>query len=307
MTHDETTLIGWQGISVRVPADWTLAAVGGERKSGSLRVTDGRMPRLQVKWSSKRTDLDRTRKQYIKRLTTRRRRPTGLEVNTDVRVLSKRAKPKKEILTFAWRGPTCGMGALWNCEICGRSLIAQVSWRPEEEGRKIAQEVLESLDDHGTEGWDVWGVDGLAFLAPTDLQLAGWKRMTRFLEMRFARDGETLKVARWGMVPLVLGERTVLEWYEDESRRRRDVTWQARETQIKGHEGAVAWGERRRLAGPLRTRVARAVRRSPAVQFEAWAWHCPEANRLYAVEAVHGGTGDVPQGVVESVTCHEED
>jgi hypothetical protein len=57
----------------------------------------------------------------------------------------------------------------------------------------------------------------------------------------------------------------------------------------------------------MRTRAARAVKRSPAVNFEAWAWHCPEANRLYLVEAVHGGRGDVPGGVIESVICHEED
>jgi hypothetical protein len=243
----------------------------------------------------------------VKRLTTgKRRRPTGLEVSTDLPVISKRAKPKKELLTFVWRGPSCGMGLLWNCEVCGRALIAQVNWPPEEEGRETAQAVLESLEDHGTGGWDVWGVDGLAFLAPTDFELSGWKRMTRFLEIRLARNSEALKVARWGMVPLVLGERTVLEWYEDENRRRRDVAWQARETTIKDHEGAVSWGERRRLAGSLRTRAARALRRSPAVSFEAWTWHCPEANRLYVVEAIHSGKGDVPQGVAESVICHEE-
>jgi hypothetical protein len=131
--------------------------------------------------------------------------------------------------------------------------------------------------------------------------------MTRFLEMRLAREGETLRAARWGMVSLVLGERTLLEWYEDENRRRRDVTWQAEEATVRGHEGVLARGEKRRLAGGLRTRAARAVKRSPAVDFEARAWHCPSANRLFLVEAIHSGRGDIPAGVVESVICHGED
>jgi len=304
---EERTFIGWQGISVRVPSDWTLGAVGGDRKSGYLRVDDAYVPRLQVKWSSKHIDLERKRKEYVKRLTVgKRKRPTGLEVKTDIKVISKRGKPKKELLTYAWRGRQCGMGVLWNCEVCGRALIAQVSWRPEEEGRGLAQEVLQSLDDHGIGGWDTWAADGLVYLAPSEFGLEGWKRMTRYLEMRLERDGETLKVARWGMVPLVLGERTVREWFEDENRRRRDVRWRAEECEIKGHEGIMVRGEKRRLAGGVRKRAAEIVRRSPAVYFDARAWHCPVSNRLYLVENLHGREGEIVSGVLDSIICHEE-
>ena len=113
-------------------------------------------------------------------------------------------------------------------------------------------------------------------------------------------------VARWGMVPLVLGERSVRAWFEEENRRRRDVSWKAAEATIRGHEGVIVRGERRRLAGSLRTRAARALKRSPVVEFEAQAWHCPESNRLYLVEALHDGKETVLQGVVESILCHEE-
>jgi hypothetical protein len=305
--EEETTLIGWQGISARVPADWTLAGVGGDRRSGYLRVDYERTPRLQVKWSSRHIDLEKKRAEYVKRLKVgKRRRPTGLEVTTDLRVVSKRAKPKKDILTYGWRGPQCGMGVLWNCDVCGRAIIAQVGWPLEEEGREVAQEVLESLEDHGTAGWDAWGVDGLVFLGPTGYELEGWRRMTRYLELRLLRKQEKLKVARWGMVPLVLGQLSVREWYEATNRRRRDVVWRSEEAEIKGHDGVVAWGERRRLAGGVRTRAARALRRKPVVEFGACAWHCPESNRLYLVELLYGGEGEALHGAVESIMCHEE-
>lgn len=313
-TENETTLIGWQGISARVPVDWMLAGVGGDRRQGYLRVDYERVPRLQVKWAHRHIDLEKKRAEYVKRLTAGRRtfgrlragRPTGLEVNTDLRVVSKRAKPRKDILAYSWRGPQCGMGVLWNCEVCGRAIIAQVGWPIEEEGREVAQQVIESLEDHGIGGWDSWGVDGLVFLAPTEYELEGWRRMTRYLELRLLRRQEKLKVARWGMVPLVLGERTMRAWYEDSNSRRRDVWWRSEETEIKGHDGVAAYGERRRLLGSVRTWTARALRRSPAVEFEARAWHCPESNRLYLVEALYGGEGEALHGAVESVMCHEE-
>ncbi len=288
-----------------MPAEWTLAAVGGDRKSGYLRLDYERMPRLQVKWSRRHIDLERKRKEYVRRLTVgKRRRPTGLEVSTDVQVISRRSKPKKDLLTFAWRGAHCGIGVIWNCEVCGRAVIAQVGWPREEEGRELAQEVLGSLDDHGIGGWDTWGVDGLVFLAPTEFELDGWRRMTRYLELKLVRGQERLTVARWGMVPLVLGERSMRAWFEEENRRR-DVAWQAEEATIRGHEGVVARGERKRIAGKVRTQIARALKRSPVVEFEAQAWHCPQSNRLYLVESLHRGGGGGLEGAVESLLCHE--
>ncbi|UCC67749.1 MAG: hypothetical protein JSV79_11615 [Armatimonadota bacterium] len=309
----ETTgrsLIGWQGISVRVPADWTLGAVGGDKKAGYLRVDDEKMPRLQVKWSRGRMNLEQKRKEYVKRLTRRgrfRRRATGLEVTTDERVVSKRSKRKKELVGYGWRGPQCGIGVLWNCEVCGRALIAQVAWLLEEEGHETAREVLDSLDDHGTGGWETWGVDGLAFLAPEKYELSGWRRMTRYLEVSLARGAAQLKVARWGLVPMVLEGRPVKEWYEEEHRRRRDVRWDGERAEVKGHEGVRAWGERRRLGGGVRRMAARLVRREAIDRFEGYAWHCPESNRLYLVESVHGKGGEITRGVVDSVVCHEEE
>jgi hypothetical protein len=364
----DTTLIGWQGISARLPADWMLAAVGGDRRSGYLRVDYEGMARLQVKWASRHIDLEKKRAEYLKRLEGKRGRGEeakrrkggggGVEVTTDLHLISRRAKPKKDILAYGWRpaetaesrnsiveskvqsrlstldsrlSVSCGLGVLWNCEVCGRAVIAQLGWPVEEEAAeirkskvessvesglsnlesrmspfRIAQRILESLEDHGIGGWDTWGVDGLVFLAPSDYELDGWRRMTRYLELRLLRKQEKLKVARWGMVPLVLGELTVRQWYDDANRQRRDVSWASEEADIKGHDGIVARGQRRRLAGEARTWAARALRWSPAVEFEARAWHCPQSNRLYLVEALYGGQGEGLHGAVESIVCHEE-
>jgi len=132
--------------------------------------------------------------------------------------------------------------------------------------------------------------------------------MTRYIELNLTTKKEaTAKAARWGMVPLVLSGRSLLEWYRDENRSRRDVRWQSQELEIKGHPGVAAWGERRRFAGGIRKTAARLVRRRPAIHFAGCAWHCPESNRLYLVESVHPEQGDVLKGVVDSIICHEEE
>lgn len=305
----EITPIGWHGVSVQVPRDWNLGAVGGDRKSGYLRVDDERMPRLQVKWSQGGIDLEKKREEYARKLTVgKRKRPTGLAVDLEAKVISQRSKPKKELATFAWRGPQCGMGVLWNCEVCNRALIAQVSWQQPERMHEVARQVLGSIEDHAIGGWQLWGVDGFGFLAPEGYELAKWKRMTRYFEMSLTtRKEASIKAARWGMVSLVLAGRTLVEWYQDENRRRRDVRWQAQQIEVKGHPAVASWGERRRLLGSVRRGAARLVRRRPAINFAACAWHCPESNRLYLVESIYADQEEVLKGVVDSVICHEEE
>jgi hypothetical protein len=129
--------------------------------------------------------------------------------------------------------------------------------------------------------------------------------MTRYLELRLSQQRERLKVARWGMVPLVLRGRSVEEWYERENSRRRDVVWRAQQATIKGHEGVAARGLRRGVLAGLRRNGRRLLRRPPGEEFAAQAWHCPTSNRLHLVETV-GGEGEVLQGVVDSVICHQE-
>lgn len=315
MSAQERTLIGWHGVSVWTPADWMLAAVGGDERSGYLRVDDQRMPRLQVKWSPGPINLERKREDYAKRLAFRKRtlpgrgRPTGLEVDTKARILSQRAKPKKELAGFAWRGRFCGMGVLWNCQVCKRAVIAQVSWLPEEELHETAREVLGSLEDHGTEGWRWWGLDGLSFLAPDGYLVQRQRRLSRHLEIRLGRRRRWVKVARWGMVDLVLQGRTLREWFVDQNRKRRDVIpgragWQGQEMAIKEHAGLAAWGEVRKLAGGVRKAVGRVFRRPASAAWAACAWHCPQANRLYLVESVESEQGEVLKGVVDSIICH---
>jgi len=303
----EKTPIGWQGVFALLPSDWKLGAVGGGAKDGYLRIDDERMPRLQVKWVASHIDLAKKRAEYATRLAGgKRRRATGIEVDTEARFLGGRAKPKKKLLTFAWRGPQCGMGVLWNCEVCGRGLIAQVTWSPEERLHDLAREVLSSLEDHDEGGWRVWALDGLGFAAPSDFELGKWRWLTGYLEFNLAHGRRTLKVARWGMISRILGKQGLSEWYKDQNWQRRDVSFDVRDMEIKGHDGIAMWGEVAGLRPRARALAERALRRKPVTKFSGCAWRCPESNRIYLVETLDAGEGRTLPAVVESLRCHEE-
>jgi len=287
-----------------VPADWTLGAIGGDRKAGYVRLDDSHMPRLEVKWSQQQVDLDRALSKYLARVTKRGRR-RGVRVEENVRVISRRSKPKKKLRGFSWRGPEQAVGVIWRCAECGRTVIAQVISPPGEQIEPLAREVLTSLEDHAREGKITWALYGLAFEAPEEFRLERQKLMAGYLELALATGRRRLRVCRWGLADVALAERDLQHWYEVEQVRRRDVVWECEPAVVKEHEGLVVEGHRRRLAHRARRAMERLLRLRIASDFDGRVWHCPQSNRIYAVESVHHEDPQTMLQVVESVACHE--
>src|SRR3954454_21759218 len=52
VAHD--LVIGWRGVSLRVPEDWTLSKVSSEGASGYLRADSLEGPFVQIRWSEKK-------------------------------------------------------------------------------------------------------------------------------------------------------------------------------------------------------------------------------------------------------------
>jgi len=302
--NEETFVpFGWQGVSARVPADWTLGAIGGDYKSGYARLDDAQMPRLELKWSDQAVNLDRALEKYLAKLGKRGRR-SGVRVDDKARVLSRRSKPRKKLRGFSWSGRETATGVIWKCDQCGRTLIAQVMDPPGEPDEALVRTVLMSLEDHGQDGRWLWALYGLSLEAPEELRLAGQKLMAGYLELAFAAGRRRLRVCRWGMADVALADRDLQHWYEVEQVRRRDVAWDCEPAEVKGHDGLDVSGHRRRYFHGIRRGAERLLRLRIASDFDGRVWHCPESNRIYGVEAVHHDDVQMMLDVVESVACH---
>ena len=298
-------LFGWQGISAKVPSDWSLGAIGGEFKSGYLRLDDADRPRLEVKWSAGAVDLDKALDKYLRSLKKPRR---GREISTEVdaHLLAQRARPKKSLRSFRWEAENQAWGVIWSCQVCGRTVVAQVLGRPGEDLAPRAREVLLSLEDHGAEGELTWAVYGLVCRVPEGYALEKHKLMSGYLQLDFAQGHRKLKVSRLGLARLLLGERTLRDWLELENIKRRDVSWEASDLELHGHPAAQLRGHRRRLGHRLRRATEKLLQLGPPVDFALQAWACPDSNRIYLVESFHHGEPDVLRRVVNSIPCHTQ-
>jgi len=299
-------LIGWQGITARVPADWNLGALGGDGRTGYVRVDDERMPRLEVKWSSaQNVNTDRVLTRYLTQLGKTSRQDT-IAVARDTRVVSRRQQPtRKSLECFSWRGQRQqGHGVIWYCPQCRRTVIAQVRGGPQEDLLPLAGAVLSSLEDHGRDGWYTWALYGLAVEVPREFELARQQLMAGYLDLQFEWKGRRLRVQRWGMAEMALAERDLEHWVELEYVKRRDVRWRLHPLAGEAHPSLELEGECRRPFHWLRKVAAGLVRLRPPIFLSGKVWHCAASNRIYAVEEVHKEGDERWPRVAASIACH---
>jgi len=301
---DLTALVGWQGITARVPETWNVAAIGGDRKAGYLRVDGLEMPRLEIKWSDASVDTERALEKYLKKLGKGLRRRSAMTVERDIRLVSRRSRPDKRLSCFSWSGPQQAYGLIWRCQVCKRTVIAQVLGRRDEDLAPLAREILKGLEDHSKDDSDTWSVYDLNCRVPQDFALEGQKLMAGMTELTFLRGRQRLRVRRVGMAEMVLGDAPLVEWARVDVNKRKESWCDGEPAEFKGHDAARLAGERRRLFGFARTPVERLLRRKNAVQFSALVWHCRPSNHIFGVEFLHDGDDAVMQRVADSVLCH---
>ncbi len=262
--------IGWQGIRLRVPADWTIGQISGDADDGALRIDSANTPRVQVKWKKRGSgvvDIDRTLQDYVNALTKRRKREDAkIDVQLGGKHLSRRKKKKSQLRCFSWRGEQQAYGAAWHCSECDRTVICQVLGHLDEELESLAQEVLLSLEDHPQDGWTMWATYGLECWTPQDFDLADQKLMAGLIELRFACETEKIVIRRWGMSDIALRGKDLQQWAKQELVKGLKLyDWSAESTTFRGHSGA----EDAALLPPHRPQAVRQRGRRPTVALPA--------------------------------------
>jgi hypothetical protein len=313
---------GWQGLSGLLPADWNIAAISGEHKQGFLRFDDSERPRLEIKWSQQHVDIGKNLEKYLKSLSQSKRglnlrRPEPIDIRQDVQILSRRGKPGKRLQSFSWQQGEAyrGAGVMWGCEVCGRTVIAQVRGYGREDAVELARQVLSDLEDHGTDDKILWALYGLEFTAPDDYELAGQNLMAGYIDLSFRKKLSRLRVARWGLAETVLENVALRDWWLSMmttklmNPKRLPIRWQAQAAAVHEHPGLLTEAYTKRI--PLQ--IWRAVR----AQLPKWlggapapkdglaqVWHCAPANRIYMVETSGVPDEETLAAVAESIICH---
>ncbi len=141
-----THLLGWQGLSATLPADWNLASYGGDALKGNLRADDEDGARFELRWEKppRSVDLAQSVAGFVQTLEkqAKKNKQAFEAAAKEPRLVSRSRKRKSQLVNFGWTGERDspagqGWGVSWECADCGRVIVAQIIGRGHERPEKV--------------------------------------------------------------------------------------------------------------------------------------------------------------------------
>lgn len=330
------SVVGWQGVRCQLPPDWNVTGFSMERESGYLRIDspgEGNVT-VQIRWTdASKPDVKtfyHVLAPHVRRWLRRPPPPTpkiDLKANLekflkDIAKQSKKSgekldasmKPEKEegesgerrAMNFSWSGNGRGQGKIWYCSHCNRVLVAQVVGLGKEQNTiaNIASRLFSTLSDHSTNGYDLWALYDLQVEIPEGFRLTSQRLLSGQIQLVFQRGAERIVVDRWGLANVTLKKFKLKEWFANNalsSLKRCTMT----ESEEAGHERVRYVGKLSLVTRLRAIREARLSLRKVPSCYEAETWHCPESNKIYAIQVWrHARSLDVWDEVVRRCVCH---
>ena len=296
-----STLVGWQGITVEAPDDWSLVGVNGDAKKGYFRVDSPIASALEVKWDQvfgNKPDLMVKAREYLSAIE-KSARKKKLRFTKDIQ------SDGENSAKFWWRADRLGQGRIVYCEKCGRVIIAQVIATREENIAATASNMLDSLSDHRDDNWTNWALYGLAFVVPPGYAIDKQKLLAGYLLLSFKNGPRTIVVERWGLASTLLAKDDMQSWYRKDAVpdiKGYKVDFEPKS--ICGHDGLMIKG---RSVGFKQTVKAAAysftLSKFPEV-LTGYVWHCVDSNRLLGVRVTHSEGEDTAERICDLIKCH---
>ncbi len=305
-------LVGWLGLTVRVPSHWDLVLAKGNRFDGLLRFDEESFTRCHIQWtlvSAGKVALDEQLERYLELFARQlKKKGTPVRIRRDVGLVT-RKDVHRNVRTFAWEDSTIGYGMLWFCDQCRRALLAQVYGFPHENVRSIAKRIFLSLSDHPAGEWEHWSVYGATFDVPAGWDLTESQIAAGKLRLHFRKGPWSFSMERWGPASALLTdsdmESFILRALSEETRRQ--FTLYCRPDAVKGHSALRLVGSHKFAKRPLALLWRQLTSGQPFPRFIGVLWVCPVSNRVYLVSgSVSPSDEQAVERVIESVICHDE-
>lgn len=293
--------VGWHGIIVDAPADWSLVGVSGDAKKGYFRVDSPVASAMEMKWESlagKEPDLMIKAREFLS--------------NIEKSVKKKKIKFTKDLkaegdntVRFLWRADRLGQGRIVYCPDCDRMMIGQVISTRDENLARIGSDMLDSMRDHRDDGWVEWAMYGLDLAIPPGYALTKQTLMSGYLALFFKRGARTIVVERWGLANTLVGRDTMEEWYRkdampDVKGYRASFSPEA----TAGHEGLRMDGRRSGIVQAAKALAYSLTLHSHPGRLTGYVWYCQGSNRLFSIRATHTEGEGIAEKVRDLIKCH---
>ena len=291
---EERRLFGWQGVCLRVPADWDLGRVDGDYGSGYARLDDAEMVRAEIEWREvpkrgRRLPISQVVDRYLEKLT-KKAEKTGMDFTVQRRarfLKDKRWLEGSEYEAFMWEADYRAYNVARVCGDCGRIVLVRLLGRAEEDLGALANEILPSLTDHPEGEQLLWSLYGMTFNMPVDYKLSAQDLKSGHIKLTFEQKGHVCRMHRLSMARTLLRGGEVTGWYPVFFKKDlRDFDFEIVDEQARGHAGL-------RVLGRPRSRWRQMLRPLPFInprprQFlDARVWHCESGNRMLAGHDQH--------------------
>lgn len=290
--------MGWQGVSLRVPPDWSVTGFQGDAKEGYLRVDSPGSLVAEVRWAQARKRVD-VRKRLDAYLNLVERQAKKRKVPFTGRI--KLSEDWEGALEFNYRADRKVRGFIRQCPQCRRVVIAQVSGDKDDPVVNVANQLLDTLQDHSEDGWWTWALLGLVVRLPERFALVKSQVMSGYLMLQFRSRYTEVSVERWGLADVTLKRWTLEEWALQATEWKR-LKKQPSSDAAKAHPAVHLVGRRLAPNVWLRRKLERLILRRPE-EVRGVVWHCEPSNRIYSVR-VERGAEELLRQIVDSVQCH---
>lgn len=301
--------LGWRGVSLRVPEDWTLTKVSREGESGYLRADSLEGLYIHVKWSEKKgvVSIPDSFETYARDLKKNaRKQRLEIEFKLKPRSLAGVRRAADAPLTYTWSSDQKALGLIYHCGECRRLVIAEVVGPPGADFSGAAA-MLASIEEHGHDGWNTWGVHGLHARVPEAFHLERQTMVTGHVMLRFRCRSRLLILQQWGLANVVLKGTDVAEWFEYQERSRLGrYAYRRERSPFRGHEAFWMSGRDKIVPGIAKSIQHLTAFTRPSLGFHACVWRCDETNRIYAVSAEHPRGDDLFEQVLQRLPCHQD-
>ncbi len=289
--------IGWQGVGVYVPDDWSFSGFQGNRKEGLLRIDSAGNIITEIRWmpSKKKDNLHRRVDAYL----------------NDVERLAKKKKAKftarlepidkDGVLAYRYIADRTVYGFGKICTDCGRVLIGQVVGRHQDPVQSVYKDIVECVSDHNTDGWDRWGLMGVRFSIPQGLKLDKPKMMSGYLKMPFGKLGKEIIVEKWGLADVSLKRWSLRDWVNQFADWKGYKQLSTDDRLINGHMAQVGIFKSKLGTSMMRDISLRVLGHKMQHQFAAW--HCEESNSIISVRGFRLDN-EMFETLISKVECH---
>lgn len=307
--YEDWASFGWQGFFLRVPAEWNPGRISGDFRTGSVRLDDAEVVRMEVEWREAQGDASASgiADRFVEGLTREVQRKKGrLEIKRRFDLGGDRLPDGEQEVIF-WEADCRVHALVRRCASSHRIVFIRIIGRLEEDLAGVARDIFLTVEDQAPEGTRRWALYDLTCGIPPGFDLETSALRSGHIQLRFTRGQTALQVDRLSMAGVLLKERPVQAWFEDFFHKElRDLAVTFRPCQVRGHRGIRASGDpRSRWRTMLSPLPLLNVRKR--LGLEGCAWHCPESNKIYAVLTFHKKKEEaIPvEEVCRGVVCHK--